>query len=187
SCYDEGKRCAETLFSDYGRRKQMVVKIARIFNTYGPGMAPNDGRVASNFVTQALTGKDLTVYGDGTQTRSLGYVDDMMEGLGRLMKGDDTFQGPVNLGKPTQATVLDIAMLVQRLTGTPASVVFEPRPADDPGQRCPDIHLARRHLGWEPRTGIEAGLRKTIEYFSRLLAPAAVATHIRRSTGSARV
>jgi len=186
SCYDEGKRCAETLFSDYGRRRQMVVKIARIFNTYGPGMAQDDGRVVSNFVTQALTGKDLTVYGDGAQTRSLCYVDDMIEGLVRLMNGEDTFQGPVNLGNPTETTVLDIATLVRRLTGTQASLVFEPRPADDPEQRCPDILLARRHLGWEPRTGIETGLRKTIEYFSKQLPLAAVATRSRHFAGSAR-
>ncbi|MDX3894176.1 UDP-glucuronic acid decarboxylase family protein [Pusillimonas sp.] len=169
SCYDEGKRCAETLFSDYGRRKRVVVKIARIFNTYGPGMAQDDGRVVSNFVTQALKGQDLTIYGDGTQTRSLCYVDDMIEGLVSLMNSIETFQGPVNLGNPTETTVLDIAMQVRRLAGTRVSFVFEPRPADDPEQRCPDILLARRHLDWTPRTGMEEGLRKTVEYFSGVL------------------
>jgi len=186
SCYDEGKRCAETLFSDYGRRKRVVVKIARIFNTYGPGMAQDDGRVVSNFVTQALKGQDLTIYGDGTQTRSLCYVDDLIEGLVSLMNSVDTFQGPVNLGNPTETTVLDIAMQVRRLAGTRVSFVFEPRPADDPEQRCPDILLARRHLGWTPRTGMEEGLRKTVEYFSGVLGQTSAGTVSGISAGSAR-
>jgi len=168
SCYDEGKRCAETLFSDYGRRKRMVVKIARIFNTYGPGMAHNDGRLVSNLITQALDGRDMTVYGSGMQTRSLCYVDDMIEGLMRLMNSADTFQGPVNLGNPQECTVLDIARRVRLLSGAKASFAFRPLPADDPGQRCPDILLARRHLGWEPRTGLDEGLRKTVDYFTRI-------------------
>ncbi|TFL14267.1 SDR family oxidoreductase [Pusillimonas caeni] len=186
SCYDEGKRCAETLFSDYGRRKRVVVKIARIFNTYGPGMAQDDGRVVSNFVTQALKGQDLTIYGDGTQTRSLCYVDDLIEGLVSLMNSVDTFQGPVNLGNPTETTVLDIAMQVRRLAGARVSFVFEPRPADDPEQRCPDILLARRHLGWTPRTGMEEGLRKTVEYFSGVLGQTSAGTVSGISAGSAR-
>lgn len=185
SCYDEGKRCAETLFSDYGRRKRVSVKIARIFNTYGPGMAQDDGRVVSNFVTQALKGKDLTIYGDGSQTRSLCYVDDMIEGLVRLMNSDESFRGPVNLGNPVETTVLDIAMLVRRLAGTPVSFAFEPRPPDDPEQRCPDILLARRHLGWAPQTGLEAGLGKTVEYFSRALFPAADGTAAGHAGGPA--
>jgi len=186
SCYDEGKRCAETLFSDYGRRKRVVVKIARIFNTYGPGMAQDDGRVVSNFVTQALKGQDLTIYGDGTQTRSLCYVDDMIEGLVALMNSVETFQGPVNLGNPTETTVLDIAMQVRRLAGTQVSCVFEPRPADDPEQRCPDILLARRHLAWEPRTGMETGLRQTVEYFSGVLGRTPAGAVSGLSAGSAR-
>jgi UDP-glucuronate decarboxylase len=166
SCYDEGKRCAETLFSDYGRRKRVQVKIARIFNTYGPLMSQGDGRVVSNFIVQALSGRNLSIYGDGTQTRALCYVDDMIEGLMRLMNSDDTFRGPVNLGCPHESTVLDIARRIRRLVGADVSVDFMPLPADDPAQRCPDILLARRHLGWEPRVGLDAGLKKTIAYFA---------------------
>jgi len=149
-------------------------------------MAQDDGRVVSNFVTQALKGQDLTIYGDGTQTRSLCYVDDLIEGLVSLMNSVDTFQGPVNLGNPTETTVLDIAMQVRRLAGTRVSFVFEPRPADDPEQRCPDILLARRHLGWTPRTGMEEGLRKTVEYFSGVLGQTSAGTVSGISAGSAR-
>ncbi|WP_017522721.1 UDP-glucuronic acid decarboxylase family protein [Pusillimonas noertemannii] len=186
SCYDEGKRCAETLFSDYGRRKRAVVKIARIFNTYGPGMAQDDGRVVSNFVTQALKGLDLTIYGDGSQTRSLCYVDDMIDGLISLMNSAESFQGPVNLGNPVEATVLDIASEVRRLAGAEVDFVFEPRPADDPEQRCPDILLAQRHLGWAPSTRMETGLSKTVDYFSGVLASASDRAMSRRVSGPAR-
>lgn len=173
SCYDEGKRCAETLFSDYGRRKHVQVKIARIFNTYGPGMAKGDGRVVSNFIVQALRGAGMTVYGDGSQTRALCYVDDMIDGLIRLMNSVDTFWGPVNLGSPREITVLDIARRIRRLVGTDAPIEFMPLPPDDPAQRCPDILLARRHLGWEPKVELEAGLKTTIAYFAERLPLAA--------------
>ena len=172
SCYDEGKRCAETLFSDYGRRKGVQVKIARIFNTYGPFMARGDGRVVSNFIVQALNGSGLTVYGDGSQTRALCYVDDMIEGLMRLMNSVDTFQGPVNLGSPRESTVLDIACRIRRLVGNAVPIEFKPLPADDPVQRCPDILLARRHLDWEPTVALDTGLKKTIAYFADDLANA---------------
>lgn len=167
SCYDEGKRCAETLFSDYGARQHLSTKIARIFNTYGPGMSQNDGRLVSNFILQALGGRELTIYGDGSQTRSFCYVDDMVEGLVRLMESPASFRGPVNLGNPQEHTVLDIARLICRLVGVEASFEFLPLPADDPEQRCPDILLARRHLEWQPAIGLEAGLRKTIHYFAQ--------------------
>lgn len=169
SCYDEGKRCAETLFSDYGRCKNVKVGIARIFNTYGPGMACDDGRVVSNFVTQALSGLDLTVYGDGSQTRSLCYVDDMVQGLALLMRNIESLGGPVNLGNPQETTVLDIARHVRRLTGADVSFVFCGLPSDDPLRRCPDIALAGRLLGWQPDTGLETGLKKTIQYFAKKL------------------
>ncbi|CAM5363282.1 UDP-glucuronic acid decarboxylase family protein [Eoetvoesiella caeni] len=166
SCYDEGKRCAETLFSDYGARWHLPVKIARIFNTYGPGMAPDDGRLVSNFILQALNGSPLTVYGDGSQTRSLCYVDDLIEGLVRLMNTPPLFHGPVNLGGPQENTVLEIARLICKLVKVEESFQFFPLPSDDPEQRCPDIALARRCLKWQPATGLEAGLRKTIDYFA---------------------
>lgn len=166
SCYDEGKRCAETLFSDYGRRKHVQAKIVRIFNTYGPCMSHTDGRVVSNFIVQALQGQNLTIYGDGNQTRALCYVDDMVEGLLRMMDSPDTFRGPVNLGSPRESTVLDIASRVRRLTSADVSFDFKPLPADDPVQRCPDILLARRHLDWEPTVSLDDGLRQTIAYFA---------------------
>jgi len=169
SCYDEGKRCAETLFSDYGRQKQVVIKIARIFNTYGPGMSETDGRVVSNFICQALRGEDLTVYGDGSQTRSLCYVDDMIDGLMRLMNSPESFKGPVNLGNPQEVTVLQLAELVRQLTKADAGVEFKPLPADDPTRRCPDIQLAHRHLAWQPTTHLTTGLLRTIAYFRELL------------------
>lgn len=167
SCYDEGKRCAETLFSDYARVRSARVKIARIFNTYGPGMAVDDGRVVSTFMSQALSGRPLTVYGDGNQTRSLCYVDDMMDGLMRLMNSREGFRGPVNLGHTAEVTVLSIAERVRGLCEQSVEIVFEPLPADDPSQRRPDIHLARHHLGWEPRVSLDEGLRSTYEYFAR--------------------
>lgn len=166
SCYDEGKRCAETLFSDFARVRDARVKIARIFNTYGPGMAVDDGRVVSTFMTQALNGVPLTVYGDGSQTRSLCYVDDMIDGLMRLMNSREGFRGPVNLGHTEEVTVLAIAERIRALCDRPVEIVFEPLPADDPSQRRPDLHLARHHLGWEPRVSLKDGLAATYEYFA---------------------
>jgi UDP-glucuronate decarboxylase len=169
SCYDEGKRCAETLFSDYKRMHGVQVKIARIFNTYGPGMSPQDGRVISNLIVQALTGKPLTVYGDGKQTRSFCYVDDMIEGLAKLMDSVDTFVGPVNLGNTSEITVIKVAQWIQKLTGTTQPIVFAPMPADDPTVRCPDTTIATAHLGWSPAVPLEDGLQQTIAYFAKLL------------------
>ncbi|HET8703957.1 UDP-glucuronic acid decarboxylase family protein [Castellaniella sp.] len=165
SCYDEGKRCAETLFSDYGAWHGVDTKIARIFNTYGPGMALDDGRLVSNLVVQALTGCSMTLYGDGSQTRSLCYVDDLIEGLVRLMESPATFRGPVNLGNPSETPVLEVAGVIRELTGTSASVVHLALPPDDPRRRCPDITLAQHHLGWWPVTGLREGLRRTIADF----------------------
>jgi UDP-glucuronate decarboxylase len=165
SCYDEGKRCAETLFFDYYRQNRVNIRVVRIFNTYGPRMDPNDGRVVSNFIVQALTGQDITVYGDGSQTRSFCYVDDMIEGMIRMMNGPDDFIGPVNLGNPGEFTILDLAKLTVELTGSRSNIVFEPLPQDDPIQRQPDIGLAKRRLGWAPTLGLEEGLRRTIDYF----------------------
>jgi len=176
ACYDEGKRCAETLCSDFGRRHEAAVKIARIFNTYGPGMAEDDGRVVSNFAVQALAGRPLTVYGDGRQTRALCYVDDMVEALVRLMESPASLRGPVNLGNPHEVTVLEIARRVQALAGAGSEVVFRPLPADDPGRRCPDILLARRKLGWEPRVPLDEGLRRTLDYFARVPGPVRAAS-----------
>ena len=164
SCYDEGKRCAETLFFDYHRENDVDIRVVRIFNTYGPRMHPNDGRVVSNFIVQALRGEDLTVYGDGSQTRSFCYVDDLIEGFLRLMEQDATL-GPVNLGNPGEFTMLELAEWVLRLVGGPSKIIHEPLPADDPKQRRPDITLAREHLQWEPTVELEEGLRRTIEYF----------------------
>jgi len=167
SCYDEGKRVAETLMMDYHRQNGVDIRIVRIFNTYGPRMAENDGRVVSNFIVQSLAGEDLTVYGEGSQTRSFCYVDDMVEGMIRMMECDG-FVGPVNLGNPAETSILEFARRIIALTGSQASVVFKPLPADDPRQRQPDITLARNELGWEPRVEIETGLKKTIEYFAAL-------------------
>ncbi|WP_025322034.1 UDP-glucuronic acid decarboxylase family protein [Deferrisoma camini] len=164
SCYDEGKRAAECLFMDYHRQNGVDVRIARIFNTYGPRMLPDDGRVVSNFVVQALRGQPLTVYGDGSQTRSFCYVDDLVDGLIRLM-GQDGFVGPVNLGNPEEFTILELAELVREMTGSRAEIRFLPLPADDPVQRRPDIALARERLGWEPKVPLREGLRRTIDYF----------------------
>ncbi len=168
SCYDEGKRVAETLMMDYHRQNRVDIRIIRIFNTYGPRMAPNDGRVVSNFILQALRGEDITVYGDGSQTRSFCYVDDLIEGTIRMMK-QDGFIGPVNLGNPDEFTILELAEKIIDLTGSKSKIVFKPLPQDDPTQRRPDISLAREKLNWEPTIRLEEGLRKTIEYFDRLL------------------
>ena len=168
ACYDEGKRCAETLFFDYYRQYHLGIKVARIFNTYGPGMQPNDGRVVSNFIMQALKNAPITVYGDGSQTRSFCYVDDLVEGLILLMESPDDLTGPVNLGNPGEFTILELAQQVIALIGSKSTIVFNPLPSDDPKQRKPDITLARTRLGWEPKINLSAGLRDTITYFERL-------------------
>jgi UDP-glucuronate decarboxylase len=169
SCYDEGKRCAETLFMDYHRQNNVKIKIVRIFNTYGPRMNPDDGRVVSNFIVQALQGKDITIYGDGTQTRSFQYVDDLVEAMIRMMNTDDDFIGPVNTGNSCEFTMLELAEKIIKLAGTKSKIVFEPLPLDDPKQRQPDITLAKEKLGWEPKSPLEEGLKKTIEYFGSIL------------------
>ncbi|TAK86011.1 MAG: SDR family oxidoreductase [Betaproteobacteria bacterium] len=165
SCYDEGKRCAETLFFDYYRQHKLRIKVARIFNTYGPRMHPNDGRVVSNFIVQALKGEPITIFGKGSQTRSFCYVDDLADALVRLMATDDGFTGPVNLGNPGEFTILELAQEVLKLTGSKSQLAFEPLPADDPLQRKPDISLAARALSWEPAIPLAEGLNKTISYF----------------------
>ena len=165
SCYDEGKRCAETLFFDYHRQLDVKIKVARIFNTYGPRMHPNDGRVVSNFVVQALQGRALTLYGDGSQTRSFCYVDDLIDGLVRLMKSDDSVTGPINLGNPTEFRVRELAEQLLAKLGSSAGIIQEPLPADDPRQRQPDISKARELLGWEPKVALSEGLDQTIAYF----------------------
>ena len=169
ACYDEGKRCAETLFFDYWRQHQLRIKVMRIFNTYGPRMHPNDGRVVSNFIVQALRGEEITIYGDGSQTRSFCYVDDLIEGMVRLMSSPDDFIGPANIGNPVEFTILELANLVIKLTGTRSRLVFKPLPSDDPTQRQPDITMAKQRLGWTPTVDLEDGLRKTIDYFDYLL------------------
>ena len=170
SCYDEGKRCAETLFRDYHNQNGVRIKIIRIFNTYGPQMHPNDGRVVSNFIVQALRGEDITIYGDGSQTRSFQYVDDLLEGMIRMMKTGDEFTGPVNLGNPDEFTILELAQKVIDLSGSSSKLVFMPLPKDDPIQRKPDISLARKSLeNWEPVVNLEDGLNRTIAYFEELL------------------
>jgi UDP-glucuronate decarboxylase len=168
SCYDEGKRCAETLFFDYRRQHKTKIKVARIFNTYGPRMHPNDGRVISNFIVQALLGRDITVYGDGRQTRSFCFVDDLIDGLFRLMNSPDDFTGPVNIGNPGEYTILELADKIITLTGAKSTIVYKPLPQDDPLQRKPDITLAREKLGWNPVTDLEKGLRRTIDYFKNI-------------------
>lgn len=165
SCYDEGKRCAETLFFDYHRQNNVNIRVARIFNTYGPRLHPNDGRVISNFIVQALKNKDIIVYGDGSQTRSFCYVDDLIEGLIRMMNGPDDFIGPVNLGRPEESTILQLAEIIIKLCDSQSRIIFKPLPQNDPLQRCPDITLAKEHLQWQPKVNLEQGLRKTIEYF----------------------
>jgi len=169
SCYDEGKRCAETLFFDYFRQHKLNIKVARIFNTYGPRMHLNDGRVVSNFIVQALQGTPLTIFGDGTQTRSFCYVDDLIEGLVRLMGSDDHVTGPINLGKPGEFTILELAEKVIELSNSKSEVVFKKLPVDDPKQRRPDITQARKILEWEPEIELEEGLKKTIAYFDEIL------------------
>ena len=169
SCYDEGKRCAETLFFDYHRQNKVNIRVVRIFNTFGPRVQPNDGRVISNFIVQALANEDITVFGDGTQTRSFCYVDDMIEGLIKMMNGPDDFIGPVNLGNPHEFSMLQLAEVIIRLTGSRSKIIFNPLPQDDPLQRCPDIALARKQLNWEPEIDLEEGLRRTIEYFKSIL------------------
>lgn len=169
SCYDEGKRCAETLFFDYRRQHRLPIKVARIFNTYGPGMHPNDGRVVSNFIIQALRNEHITVYGEGNQTRSFCYVSDLVGGLMRLMETPDDVSGPVNLGNPVEFTIRQLAETIIALTGSSSKIAYRPLPEDDPRQRCPDISLAQKLLAWAPRVQLRDGLMKTIEYFERLL------------------
>ncbi len=170
SCYDEGKRCAETLFFDYHRQHQLEIKVIRIFNTYGPRMHPNDGRVVSNFIVQALKGKDITIYGSGQQTRSFCYVDDLIDGMVRMMNSDPAFIGPVNIGNPGEFTMLELAELILKIVGGKSKLVFEPLPQDDPKQRQPDIALAQSALSWEPKVKLEDGLKETVSYFKTILA-----------------
>jgi UDP-glucuronate decarboxylase len=170
SCYDEGKRCAETLFFDYHRQHDLPIKVARIFNTYGPRMHPADGRVVSNFIMQALKGEPITIYGTGNQTRSFCYVDDLIDGLVKLMESSADFTGPVNLGNPEEFTIRELADRVVHMTGTTAGICSAPPPEDDPRQRCPDIALARAKLDWEPRIGLDQGLQRTVTYFRELTA-----------------
>ena len=168
SCYDEGKRCAETLFFDYRRQHNMPIKVARIFNTYGPRMLPNDGRVVSNFIMQALHGNDITIYGDGSQTRSFCYVDDLVEGLIRLMESDEEVTGPINLGNPGEFSIKELAEKVVSMTGSDSKIVYEPLPQDDPTQRQPDITQAREKLNWQPTVALKTGLKYTVAYFNDL-------------------
>jgi len=169
ACYDEGKRCAETLFFDYFRQHRLRIRVARIFNTYGPRMHPNDGRVVSNFIVQALKGEPITIYGDGSQTRAFCYVDDLIEGFLRLMAAPDEVTGPINLGNPVETTVRELAERIIALVGARSRIEYRPLPVDDPVQRCPDIARARDLLGWRPRVALESGLKNTIAYFERLL------------------
>ena len=169
SCYDEGKRCAETLFFDYHRQHQLAIKVVRIFNTYGPRMHPNDGRVVSNFVVQALRGEDITVYGSGEQTRSFCYVDDLIEAMLQMMQSPANITGPVNIGNPVEVTMLELAERIITLTGSTSKLCFKPLPQDDPKQRCPDISFAKSALKWEPKVSLEDGLKETINYFRRTL------------------
>ena len=170
SCYDEGKRCAETLFFDYYRQHKVDIKVARIFNTYGPRMHPQDGRVVSNFIMQALRNADITIYGDGAQTRSFCYVDDLVDAMVRLMDTPDGFTGPVNLGNPAEVSMRELAEKIIAMTGSKSKLAFQPLPADDPRQRQPDIALARRELGWQPHTPLDEGLQETIRYFRKFVA-----------------
>jgi UDP-glucuronate decarboxylase len=169
SCYDEGKRCAETLFFDYWRQHQLQIKVVRIFNTYGPRMHPNDGRVVSNFIVQAIKGEDISIYGEGQQTRSFCYVDDLIDVMIRMMNSPEDFIGPVNIGNPGEYTMLELAEMVLKLTGSKSQLVFKPLPSDDPKQRQPDIALAKEKLGWEPGVSLEDGLKETIAYFKKEL------------------
>ena len=169
SCYDEGKRCAETLFFDYFRQHQLRIKVVRIFNTYGPRMHPNDGRVVSNFILQALRNQDITVYGEGTQTRSFCFVEDMIDGLTRMMNSADEFTGPMNLGNPVEYTIIELARKIIELTGSKSKIVFKSLPKDDPLQRNPNIELAKQQLDWKPGTDLEKGLKSTIDYFRKFV------------------
>ena len=169
ACYDEGKRCAETLFFDYYRQHSLRIRVARIFNTYGPRMRPDDGRVVSNFIVQALRGDAITIYGDGSQTRSFCYIDDLINGFVSLMEAPDTVVGPINLGNPREFTIKQLAELIIEITGTKSQLVFENLPEDDPMQRCPDIELAKRELDWQPLIDLETGLEKTISYFDQFI------------------
>jgi UDP-glucuronate decarboxylase len=165
SCYDEGKRCAETLFFDYYRQHKINIRVVRIFNTYGPRMHPNDGRVVSNFIIQALNNQDITVFGKGTQTRSFCYVDDLIDGMIRMMNAPNNFTGPVNIGNPNEFTIMELADKIIALTGSTSKIVYRSLPEDDPLQRQPNIDLAKKRLGWEPKTQLDQGLKRTIEYF----------------------
>ena len=169
SCYDEGKRCAETLFFDYRRQHNLNIKVARIFNTYGPNMQPNDGRVVSNFIIQSLRNEDITIYGDGSQTRSFCYVDDMIDGFMKIMKTNDDFTGPINLGNPSEFTIQKLAQLIIKMTVSKSKIKFLPLPENDPKQRKPDINYAKEQLNWNPKIKLEAGLAKTINYFKDIL------------------
>jgi UDP-glucuronate decarboxylase len=169
ACYDEGKRCAETLFMNYHKQNNVRIKIARIFNTYGPKMNSNDGRVVSNFIVQALKGEDITIYGDGSHTRSFQYVDDLIEGLINLMDTPDSFTGPVNLGNPVEITIKSLAGMIIKMTGSKSKIIYLPLPQDDPKQRKPDITLARKELGWSPKVDAETGLARTVEYFRTVI------------------
>jgi UDP-glucuronate decarboxylase len=170
SCYDEGKRCAETLFFDYNRQHNLDIKVVRIFNTYGPRMHPNDGRVVSNFIVQALQGKDITIYGDGQQTRSFCYVDDLIEAMVRMMNSEQGFTGPVNIGNPGEFTMLQLAETILKLSGSKSKIIHQPLPSDDPKQRQPNIELAKAKLGWQPKVNLEDGLKETIAYFRKVVA-----------------
>jgi UDP-glucuronate decarboxylase len=169
SCYDEGKRCAETLFFDYHRQHQTDIKVVRIFNTYGPRMHPNDGRVVSNFIVQALQGKDITIYGDGSQTRSFCYVDDLIDAMIKTMNSEKGFTGPVNIGNPGEFTMLQLAEMVLKLSNSKSKIIYQPLPSDDPKQRQPNIDLAKTKLGWQPKVNLEDGLKETIAYFKRMI------------------
>jgi UDP-glucuronate decarboxylase len=169
SCYDEGKRCAETLFFDYHRQHQLDIKVVRIFNTYGPRMHPNDGRVVSNFIVQALQGKDITIYGDGQQTRSFCYVDDLIDVMVKMMNSEEGFTGPVNIGNPGEFTMLQLAETILKLSGSKSKIIHQPLPSDDPRQRQPNIDLAKEKLGWQPKVSLEDGLKETIAYFKKVV------------------
>jgi UDP-glucuronate decarboxylase len=182
SCYDEGKRCAETLFFDYRRQHNLQIKVARIFNTYGPRMHPNDGRVVSNFIIQALLGRDITVYGDGLQTRSFCYVDDLVDGLVRFMGTSADVTGPINIGNPEEFTILELAQIVVGLLGSRSKIVHRPLPENDPKQRQPNISLAQELLGWTPRVALKEGLRSTVAYFERLLSDSVLRAQLTKET-----
>jgi UDP-glucuronate decarboxylase len=169
SCYDEGKRCAETLFFDYYRQHQLDIKVVRIFNTYGPRMHPNDGRVVSNFIVQALQGKDITIYGDGQQTRSFCYVDDLVDAMVKMMRSEYGFTGPINIGNPGEFTMLQLAETILRLSRSKSKIIHQPLPSDDPKQRQPNIDLAKAKLCWEPKVNLEDGLKETIAYFKKVV------------------